>query len=54
MTGEISGETLLYAALTIVAVGLFAYLAFVQLRQRRLEKETARLEELVKSGRKPA
>ncbi len=49
-----SGETEIYlfAAMTIVAVGLFAYLAFLQLRQRRLEKETERLEEMVKSGRR--
>lgn len=50
---DISGEALLYAALTIVAVGLFAYLAYLQYRQRRLEKEAARLEEMVRSGRKP-
>jgi len=46
-------EEYLYAALTIVAVALFAYLAYLQWRQRQLEKETARLGEMVKSGRKP-
>jgi len=49
-----SGDTeiYLYAAMTIVAVGLFAYLALLQTRQRRLEKETSRLEEMVKGGRR--
>ena len=49
-----SDEIFLYAALTILAVGLFAYLAFLQWRQRKLERETVRLEEMVKGGRKPA
>ena len=50
MSGE--GEMMLYGALTIIAVALFAYLALLQMRQRRIQQETARLTELVKGGRK--
>lgn len=48
-----SGELYLYGALTIIAVALFAYLALLQIRQSRLLRETARLAEMVKGGRKP-
>ncbi|MEK6851322.1 MAG: CcmD family protein [Candidatus Thermoplasmatota archaeon] len=37
----------LYAALTVVLVGLFAYLAYLQRRQSRIQAEVKRLEELV-------
>ncbi len=40
----------LYAALTVTLVGLFAYLAYLQRKQSRIQTEMKRLEELVTRG----
>lgn len=40
----------LYAALTVALVGLFAYLAYLQRKQSRIQAEVKRLEELVTRG----
>lgn len=40
----------LYAALTIALIGLFAYIAYLQRRQSRIQSEMRRLEALVSHG----
>ncbi len=45
-------ELLWFAALVIIAIGIFAYIALLQLRQHKLQKEAQRLLEMVESGKR--